>query len=160
MPAAPHEQADRRTGPLDGARRQLHGLVQRVGADEPVRLVDLPLQDLHPAAHAGALPDRAVTAWRAHLPGELLEAELFVRRSIPARLDHVDHHLQARADTLDEVGLRHEVGPAGNVDLVAVRGAGGRGDGNGAGEGDGSRQRRAGEQAKDAPAGALITGHC
>ena len=104
--------------------------------------------------------DRPVTAWRAELPGELLEAQWLPRRSIPPGLDHVDHHLQARADALDEVGLRHEVRPARDVDLVAVGGAGRRGNGNGTGEGDGGRQRRPGEQSSMPLRARLISGHC
>jgi hypothetical protein len=68
---------------------------------------------------------RAVVEARAVPARELLQLELPLRRPIVPRPDHVDHHLHARADALDEIRLAHEVAVAVEVQAERFSGAAG-----------------------------------
>ena len=87
-------------------------------ADELVGTGTQDVQPGGPAAHARALALAAVGSAAAPRPGELLEPALGPGRPVPPGLDHVEHHLHARPDALDEVGLGHEVGPRAEIHRV------------------------------------------
>ena len=62
-----------------------------------------------PAGDTGALALEAVRPGAAPGPGQPLEPALRLGGPVAAGLDHVEHHLHARADALDEVRLGDEV---------------------------------------------------
>ena len=120
MTAAPHEQPDRPPGPAHRAGRDEHRLVEAVHADDLVRAGSLEREAGRPADDAGALADATVEPGRTPFPSQLLEPELGLRRSIDARFDHVQHHLHARADALDEVRLGDVVRTRPEVERVRL----------------------------------------
>ncbi len=71
-----------------------------------------------PASHAGALAFVAFGPPATQLAGQHLELQLGRRGAVVLIADHVEHHLHACADALDEVGLGHEVAARPEVELV------------------------------------------
>ena len=85
-----------------------HGLLERAQADEPVRAGTQDVEAGGPAADARAL----ALCWPSGRGRSTSRARFWswscgARPPIGAGLDHVEHHLHARADALDEVRLCH-----------------------------------------------------
>lgn len=81
------------------------------------------MEDADPAANARTAPLATARSWWAVGPGQLLKPELLASGAITTRLQHVDHHLQACAHALHEVGLGHEIALPANIDAVSFYGA-------------------------------------
>ena len=123
VPTAPHEQADGLAGGAHRPSRNLHGFLQGRRADESIWAGPEDVQSGRPAADAGPLAFAAVGPRSAPRASESLQLELGRGAAIGVRSDHVEHHLHAGADALDEVGLGHEIGPGSKVEAIGARGA-------------------------------------
>ena len=105
---------------------------------------------LRPAAQPATLaPWRSDPSGRGPLRprASFWSAELGLGRPVAARLDHVQHHLHAGTDALDEVRLGDEVGASAEIERVA---AGGRRRGRRREQQHGQHEQAGQEPARDA----------
>ena len=126
MATAPDEEPDRLPGLRDRARGGSQGFLDGRFTLESIWPRAQDVEARRPATNARTLSFIAVGARAAPRACQVLESTLGRRGPVATRLDHVEHHLHARPDALDEIGLGDEVGAVGNVHRVSRRARDGR----------------------------------
>ena len=125
--ASPHQEPDRATRRPHRSSRGQQSLLHRVLPDDLVRAATFHGQAARPASDARTLADAPVPTRSAPCPSELLESELRRGAAVITCAHHVEHHLHACSDALDEVRLADVVGALAQVELIGRRRRGGDG---------------------------------
>ena len=146
MPAGPDEDTDRLAGHPDRLGGRLERGAEGRVADGRIRAVAQLDRGPRPSRSARRPCRGPCRAAGAQRPRQRPQPVLGGRGPIVPRGHDVDHHLHARADALDEVRLRDEVGPAPELEAEV----GGRGRRRGrrreAAERDGQAEEQGGQR--------------
>ena len=129
VPATPHEQADRFARLAHRPSRREECLADRVRPDDLVRSRTEERETGGPAADARALPLAPLTVRSAQAARKSLETELRRGGPVVPGTHHVEHHLHARPDALDEVRLGDVIAPAPEIEVERGPGSRCRSDG-------------------------------
>ena len=117
VPATPHEQADRFARLAHRPSRREECLADRVRPDDLVRSRTEERETGGPAADARALSLAPLTVRSAPAARKSLETELGRGGPVVPGMHHVEHHLHARPDALDEVRLGDVIAPAPEIEV-------------------------------------------